>query len=72
MKINLRSILHHLYNRLPNKQESSIFVGYQAEGICGSFLSKIRIAESTVWKYLNYPKSMIWKGCPRIWIKTNC
>jgi len=28
-------ILHHLYNRLPNEQDSIIFVGYQAEGTRG-------------------------------------
>ncbi|MBS9523299.1 MBL fold metallo-hydrolase [Litoribacter alkaliphilus] len=28
-------ILHHLYNRLPNEQDSVIFVGYQAEGTRG-------------------------------------
>lgn len=28
-------ILHHLYNRLPNEQDSFIFVGYQAEGTRG-------------------------------------
>jgi metallo-beta-lactamase family protein len=28
-------ILHHLYNRLPNKEDSVIFVGYQAEGTRG-------------------------------------
>jgi len=28
-------ILHHLYHRLPNEQDSIIFVGYQAEGTRG-------------------------------------
>ncbi|MFD2202446.1 MBL fold metallo-hydrolase RNA specificity domain-containing protein [Shivajiella indica] len=28
-------ILHHLYNRLPNENDSIIFVGYQAEGTRG-------------------------------------
>lgn len=28
-------IMHHLYNRLPNEQDSVIFVGYQAEGTRG-------------------------------------
>lgn len=28
-------IVHHLYNRLPNEQDSIIFVGYQAEGTRG-------------------------------------
>jgi metallo-beta-lactamase family protein len=28
-------ILHHLYNRLPNQEDSVIFVGYQAEGTRG-------------------------------------
>lgn len=28
-------ILHHLYNRLPNKEDSILFVGYQAEGTRG-------------------------------------
>jgi metallo-beta-lactamase family protein len=28
-------ILHHLYNRLPNEQDSIIFVGFQAEGTRG-------------------------------------
>ena len=28
-------ILHHLYNRLPNEEDSVIFVGYQAEGTRG-------------------------------------
>ena len=28
-------ILHHLYNRLPNENDSFIFVGYQAEGTRG-------------------------------------
>jgi metallo-beta-lactamase family protein len=28
-------VLHHLYNRLPNEQDSFIFVGYQAEGTRG-------------------------------------
>ena len=28
-------ILHHLYHRLPNEQDSLIFVGYQAEGTRG-------------------------------------
>ena len=28
-------IVHHLYNRLPNEQDSFIFVGYQAEGTRG-------------------------------------
>ncbi|WP_143960799.1 MBL fold metallo-hydrolase RNA specificity domain-containing protein [Litoribacter populi] len=41
-------ILHHLYNRLPNEQDSVIFVGYQAEGTRGRRLLN---GESTVRMY---------------------
>lgn len=41
-------ILHHLYNRLPNEQDSIIFVGFQAEGTRGR---KILEGEKTVRMY---------------------
>ncbi|WP_373521617.1 MBL fold metallo-hydrolase RNA specificity domain-containing protein [Aquiflexum sp.] len=41
-------ILHHLYNRLPNEQDSIIFVGYQAEGTRGR---SILDGEKTVRMY---------------------
>lgn len=41
-------ILHHLYNRLPNEQDSIIFVGFQAEGTRGR---RILEGEKTVRMY---------------------
>ncbi|WP_339923322.1 MBL fold metallo-hydrolase [uncultured Cyclobacterium sp.] len=41
-------ILHHLYHRLPNKQDSVVFVGYQAEGTRGR---KILEGDETCWIY---------------------
>lgn len=41
-------ILHHLYNRLPNEQDSIVFVGFQAEGTRGR---RILEGEKTVRMY---------------------
>lgn len=41
-------IVHHLYNRLPNQQDSIIFVGYQAEGTRGR---RIQDGEKTARMY---------------------
>jgi len=41
-------VLHHLYHRLPNEQDSIIFVGYQAEGTRGRRLLE---GEKTVRMY---------------------